>query len=114
MRTIIAEIDGVKYSCPIGGKIPMGAMLRFKEETGREASEMRSNSISDIITWLYCGFASEAARQKKDFPYMLQDFADNLDMEYVDIWRKAMEEANPAASDETDDSKKKRLKSSKS
>lgn len=80
------EINGVKYPC---GQT-MGAMLRFKEATGREIQQMDVNSFSDLCTYLHCCIASACAREKKPFDYTLMDFADNVGIEDIAKWREML------------------------
>ena len=48
------RIGGKEYPC----QMTMGALLRFKKETGREVTEVKGDSISDMITLLWCCVAS--------------------------------------------------------
>ena len=47
---------GKEYPC----RQTMGAMLRFKRETGREVTDM-TYGVSDLCTYLYCCVGREAA-----------------------------------------------------
>lgn len=49
------NVGGRELPC----RVTMGAMLRFKRETGRDVSGMSSGDISDLITFL-CGAACRA------------------------------------------------------
>lgn len=42
-------VAGKEYPC----RQTMGAMLRFKRETGREVTDM-TDGVSDLCTYLYC------------------------------------------------------------
>lgn len=68
-------------------------MLRFKDLTGKEVTEIEANSISDLIKFLWCCAVSACAREKKPFPLSLMDFADSLDQAHLTEWQKAMLEA---------------------
>ena len=50
MAKIEIMINGKAYPC----RQTMGAMLRFKRETGRDATQMDGGSINDICTFLWC------------------------------------------------------------
>lgn len=63
----------------------MGAMLRFKRETGRDVSEI-GNDLSDILTYLYCCVASACKVDGIDFGMTLMDFADALEPEEMESW----------------------------
>ena len=44
MAKIEVTINGTAYPC----RPTMGAMLRFKKETGKEVTEITSNSLTDL------------------------------------------------------------------
>lgn len=64
----------------------LGAMLRFKEETGRESSTIDGTADSDLITWLWCCVAGACARAHTPFDMPLMEFADALDMTTMQEW----------------------------
>ena len=67
-------IDGKAYPC----RQTMGAMLRFKQETGKEATEM-DGGFTDLCTYLWCCIASACSADKIDFDLSLMEFADAID-----------------------------------
>lgn len=69
------EINGKQYPC----RITMGAMLRFKRETGHDVSQVQNDDVSDLITFLWCCIASACAGDGVTFGLSLMDFADGLD-----------------------------------
>jgi len=85
--TIEVNINGVAYPC----RPTMGAMLRFKKETGKEVTEITTDNFSDLCTYLYCCVASASAADKKPFDMSLMDFADALSTEDMENWAKAMQ-----------------------
>lgn len=88
MRKFEIYINGEAYPC-----IPtMGAMLRFKEETGREVSELNAASLSDICTYLYCCVVSACKREGKPFDLSLMDFADSISPEDMQRWNEGLSE----------------------
>lgn len=90
-------INGVDFPC----RPTMGAMLRFKKETGKEVTEIENNSFSDLCTYLYCCVASACAADKVKFNYTLLDFADALSSDDMSQWAAAMQaEVNTPASEE--------------
>ena len=80
------SINGTEYECTPS----MGAMLRFKQETGREITEMSPTSPSDLFTYLWCCVASAANRRKKSFELSLMDFADAIMPEDFAHWAEAI------------------------
>lgn len=83
-------IDGVAYPC----RPTMGAMLRFKRETGKELTELDSKSISEICTFLYCCVASASAAEGREFNLSLMEFADRIDPVQVNAWSERMDATN--------------------
>ncbi len=79
----------------------MGAMLRFKQQTGKEISEIDANSFTDLCTYLWCCVASASKREGKEFNLSLMDFADNLTPDDMAEWSQSVASADkPLADDE--------------
>lgn len=97
-KKIEITVNGTAYPC----RQTMGAMLRFKRETGREITEAADGQVSDIITLLWCCIVSTCNAEGKEFPYDLLSFADNVDVETAMAWAAAIQ-GEPA---EGDDEKK--------
>ena len=75
----------------------MGAMLRFKKETGKEVTEITSNSLTDLCAYdlcayLYCCVASASAADGVDFKMSLMEFADALNPEDMTAWATQMQQ----------------------
>ena len=86
MKRIEININGEAYPC----SPTMGAMLRFKQETGREITEIDPTSLSDLCTYLWCCVVSAAKREGKQFNYSLMDFADNINPNDMKKWNEAI------------------------
>lgn len=82
MKRIEITINGTAYPC----SPTMGAMLRFKQETGREITEIDPTSFTDLCTYLWCCVASAAKREGKPFDLSLMEFADSLTPEDMTEW----------------------------
>lgn len=67
----------------------MGAMLRFKRETGKEVTEIKGD-VSDLCTYLWCCVASASKHDGIDFDLSLMDFADSISPEEVMAWANAI------------------------
>ena len=68
----------------------MGAMLRFKRETGKEATTVDGSSLTDLVTYVWC--------------------ADRLQPADIEAWSRQMAEENASDDDDAegvDDDKKK-------
>lgn len=89
MRQLTIEIEGKKYPC----RQTMGAMLRFKQETGKDVSQI-SNDFSDLCAYLYCCVVSACKHDNIAFDYSLLDFADSLTPKDLEQWTDAISETN--------------------
>jgi len=96
MAKIEIRINGEAYPC----RPTMGAMLRFKEQTGKEITEMDGNSFTELCTYLWCCIVSACKRDGKPFDLSLMDFADSIDPDDMAAWSEAVQaEAKPAETD---------------
>lgn len=86
MPKIEIMIDGKAYPC----RQTMGAMLRFKKETGKEVTEIGDDSLSDMCTYLFCCTASACKKDGVKFDMSLMDFADSITPEDLNQWTEAV------------------------
>ena len=100
MAKIEVTINGVTYPC----RPTMGAMLRFKKETGKEITEITDKSFTDLCTYLYCCVASASAADDVNFSMSLMEFADALNPEDMQAWTAQMQ---PDANDNAVEGEKK-------
>lgn len=104
MKRIEITINGEAYPC----SPTMGAMLRFKQETGREITEIDPTSFADLCTYLWCCVSSAAKRENKDFNLSLMEFADNITPEDMTEWNQAIAQEQAEPTDEKGSEKKSR------
>lgn len=100
MKRIEINVNGTAYPC----SPTMGAMLRFKQETGREITEIDPNSFTDLCTYLWCCVVSATKREGKQFDMSLIDFADGITPDDMAEWQQGIVKAV----ENSDDSKKKK------
>ncbi|MDO5395653.1 MAG: hypothetical protein Q4F07_06785 [Bacteroidales bacterium] len=107
MKRIEIQINGEAYPC----SLTMGAMLRFKQETGREITEIDAASFSDLCTYLWCCVISASKREGRRFDMTLMEFADSIDPADMEQWTKSLEVQNGAGDSEgeTEEQEKKSL-----
>lgn len=102
------EIDG-------GRRLPcapsMGAMLRFRQETGKEVTEIDGRSLTELCTYLWCCVASACRREGVDFDMDLMEFADRVTPEGMSGWRD-MIAGDPEEDSAAADGEKKSLRGS--
>lgn len=92
MAKVEVLINGIAYPC----RPTMGAMLRFKRETGKEVTEMNAESFSELCVYLYCCVASASAADKIEFDMTLMEFADSILPDDLAKWATALQ-ANTTA-----------------
>lgn len=98
-KKITIAINGEAYPC----SPTMGAMLRFKQETGKEVTEM-DGGFTDLCVYLWCCIVSACHREGKKFDMDLMTFADSIDPEAMAEWTNAMQ-PDEAAGDPEDEKK---------
>lgn len=88
----------------------MGAMLRFKQETGKEVTSIDGESVSDVCTYLWCCTVSACAKEGVPFDYTIMDFADSIDESDIIAWSTELNSAAEADAANSDSRKKKGVK----
>lgn len=86
MAQVEIKINNVTYPC----RPTMGAMLRFKRETGKEVTEITANSFTDLCTYLWCCITSASKHDGIDFDLSLMDFADSITPEDMSGWAESV------------------------
>lgn len=104
MKRIEIIINGEPYPC----SPTMGAMVRFKEETGKEVHEA-DGGFSDQCLWLWCCIVSACRHERKTFDMPFMDFADSITVEDMAKWKAAIQEYSKSDEVETGDGEKKSL-----
>lgn len=69
--------------------LTIGAIIRFKEETGKEMTEIKG--LSEYCIFIWCCVASACERQGKEFSLSLMKFADGVDIAELMRWKKAFD-----------------------
>lgn len=76
-KAIIIQVGENSYPF----RMTLGAMLRFKRLTGKEATEMNQDSVEEVAYLLYACLASASAADKVPFSLTFDEFADLLSAE---------------------------------
>lgn len=96
-------VNGEAFPC----RTTMGAMLRFKRETGKEVVDITDWEFTDLCTFLWCCVASASKADGKKFDLSLMDFADNITPKELTAWAESIKEAQEETeNDDTPDEKK--------
>lgn len=97
MKQITISVNGEAYPC----RPTMGAMLRFKQETGREITQIDPTSFTDLCTYLWCCIVSASKKEGKAFELSLMDFADSIEPDDMQEWSDALNAEAAQAENET-------------
>lgn len=103
MNKVEVIVNGEAYPC----RPTMGAMLRFKRETGREVTEIQSESFSDMCTYLWCCITSASKHDGKIFDMSLMDFADSITPDDMTEWAQSLSDGKDTSMDTPDNAEKK-------
>ena len=69
----------------------MGAMLAFKQETGKEVTEIPATDISSMMVYLFCVVRSACRREKVEFPFTdTQLLGDGITLEDFKGWADSL------------------------
>lgn len=71
----LIKIKGKDYPC----RVTMGAMVRFNRMAGYDVSEMDSQSMTDMIMFVYCCVKSACKADDVEFTLDFETFADSLE-----------------------------------
>lgn len=96
MKQIEITVRGRCYPC----RPTMGAMLRFRQQTGREVTEIDPQSLSDLCTYLWCCTVSACRREGIEFDMPLMDFADAVTPDEMARWNQAIAEGADGGTEE--------------
>lgn len=106
-KSLKITVNGKEYP----SRQSMGALVRFKRETGKEVNEIAENDIVEMCTLLYCCTVSACHADKVPFDMDMQEFADGLAIEDMNAWVLEFKEAAlEAAAKMTDADEKKRTR----
>lgn len=86
MAQVEIVVNDKRYPC----RQTMGAMLRYKRETGKEVTEISTTSPTDLVTYLWCCTVSACKHDGIDFDLDLIDFADSIQSEDIENWVAAV------------------------
>lgn len=89
-------LAGVAYPA----RMVMGALLRFRRETGRDVSQMDQTDVGDLLLLLWCCVAAASHADGIAFPYDYDTFCDMITPEDVARWNEAMAEGQPDGEEE--------------
>lgn len=88
MKKIMIEVGGKAYPC----RLTMGAMLLFKQNTGKDVSQIDLDNVEEAMRLMWCCVVSQCRAEGVDFEIDFQLFCDLLSPEDVARWNQALAE----------------------
>ena len=86
MKKTKIKIDGKEYPC----RVTMGAMGRFKNESGKDVSKLEKANISELVLFVYCCVKSACNADKVEFDYDFETFADLMEPDAANSFYEGM------------------------
>ncbi len=83
-------IGGKAYPC----RVTMGAMVRFKHETGKDISDLDRTDIGQLVTFIWCCVKSACNVDKVAFDIDCETFADMLEPDAVNDFYAEMTQSD--------------------
>lgn len=75
MKNTKIKVGDKEFPC----RVTMGAMVRFKNESGKDVSKLEKTNISELVLFVYCCVKSACNADKVEFDYDFQSFADLME-----------------------------------
>lgn len=69
------EVGGRKVPC----RVTMGAMVRFRRETGCDISQIKKDDIEGLMKFIWCCAVSASRADGVEFGMDFEEFADHLE-----------------------------------
>lgn len=83
MKKQTITLEGKTYPC----RMTMGAMVEFKNATGREVTEIKQDGLEDVLTLLYCSILSASRVDGVSLPFSsMMDMADRMEPGDMTDW----------------------------
>ena len=75
MKKTKIKVGDKEFPC----RVTMGAMVRFKNESGKDVSKLEKTNISELVLFVYCCVKSACNADKVTFDYDFETFADLME-----------------------------------
>ena len=75
MKKTKIKVGDKEFPC----RVTMGAMVRFKNESGKDVSKLEKTNISELVLFVYCCVKSACNADKVEFDYDFESFADLME-----------------------------------
>ncbi len=75
MKKTKIKVGDKEFPC----RVTMGAMVRFKNESGKDVNKLEKTNIPQLVLFVYCCVKSACNADKVQFDYDVQSFADLME-----------------------------------
>lgn len=86
MKKTKIKVGDKEFPC----RVTMGAMVRFKNESGKDVSKLEKTNISELVLFVYCCVKSACNADKVEFDYDFQSFADLMESDAANFFYEDM------------------------
>lgn len=86
MKKTKIKVGDKEFPC----RVTMGAMVRFKNESGKDVSKLEKANISELVLFVYCCVKSACNADKVEFDYDFQSFADLMEPDVANSFYEDM------------------------
>jgi len=90
MKTLTINVGGKEVPC----RLSMGAMLLFKQNTGKDVSEMKTDDMEDLLMFMWCCVVCACKADGVEFGIDFETFTCMITPQDVSEWNEAMASEN--------------------
>lgn len=90
MKTLTINVGGKEMPC----RLSMGAMLLFKQNTGKDVSEMKTDDMEDLLMFMWCCIVCACKADGVEFGIDFETFTCMITPQDVSEWNEAMASEN--------------------
>ena len=88
-------IRGKEYPC----RVTMGAMVRYKAQTGKDISTMQDGVLAAMVLFIWCFVAAAFNADDVAFDMDYQKFADSIEPDQIDGFMETGDEQKKTANE---------------
>lgn len=90
MKTLTINVGGKEVPC----RLSMGAMLLFKQNTGKDVSGMKTDDMEELLMFMWCCIVCACRADGVEFGIDFETFTCMITPQDVSEWNEAMSAEN--------------------
>lgn len=90
MKTLTINVGGKEVPC----RLSMGAMLLFKQNTGKDVSEMKTDDMEELLMFMWCCVVCACRADGVEFGIDFETFTCMVTPQDMSEWNEAMSDGN--------------------